>query len=405
MIDDGGASRGPFDLKRIANYLRRAKSKEILEDCISSIISNTVLSCHRSEKLLRMQSAATQAESLALANLEPQSQKNANNTQPTVPAADTPAAKYENGRVFLKGNPLKTTPEIICPHCKLPRLMHPIMGKGMQNPDLTKEYCMLYPWVQRPGHDVYGNPFPTDMAKSKKERELMKQQQKNAEKESVGTPGSQDTDLAGGDGQSKEIKLNTGGKPASYIPWHTCPNCKRSLLITRFAQHLEKCLGISGRQSSRNAMAKLSGQNGNGSGVGNTPLGSRMGTPAPGSQQDAAVAKAKGKGISPVKKLGAEEDDDGDNDTPEKKKKKKSSYVKKADRERGTKEGGQIKVKLKTGSTDRRASEGTDKAEGKREREADSIESESAPKAKKIKLSLGKSGSPPAAAAPTAVQD
>lgn len=77
---------GPFDLKRIANYLRRAKSKEILEDCISSIISNTVLSCHRSEKLLRMQSAATQAESLALANLEPQSQKNANNSQPTVPA-------------------------------------------------------------------------------------------------------------------------------------------------------------------------------------------------------------------------------------------------------------------------------------------------------------------------------
>lgn len=357
-----------------------------------------------------MQSAATQAESLALANLEPQSQKNANNSQPSVPAADTHAAKYENGRVFLKGNPLKSTPEIICPHCKLPRLMHPIMGKGMHNPDLTKEYCMLYPWVQRPGHDVYGNPFPTDMAKSKKERELMKQQQKNAEKESVGTPGSQDTDMAGGEGQSKEIKLNTGGKPATYIPWHTCPNCKRSLLITRFAQHLEKCLGISGRQSSRNAMAKLSGQNGNGngSGVGNTPLGSRMGTPAPGSQNDPAIAKAKGKGISPVKKAtGGGDDDEGDNnDTPDKKKKKKSSYVKKADREKSGKEGGHIKVKLKTGNLERRQSESTDKADGKREREADSIESEGAPKAKKIKLSLGKSGSPPAAApSSTAVQD
>ncbi|CAI6339565.1 unnamed protein product [Periconia digitata] len=380
-------------------------TEDVLDECIASIVHHTVLSCHRSEKLLRMQSAATQAESLALANLEPQSQKNASNSQPTVPAADTPAAKYENGRVILKGNPLKTTPEIICPHCKLPRLMHPIMGKGMQNPDLTKEYCMLYPWVQRPGHDVFGNPFPTDMAKSKKERELMKQQQKNQEKESVGTPGSQDTDMAGGDG-SKEIKLNTGGKPASYIPWHTCPNCKRSLLITRFAQHLEKCLGISGRQSSRNAMAKLSGQNGNGSGVGNTPLGSRMGTPAPGSQNDAAVAKTKGKGISPVKKLGAgaDDDDEGENDTPDKKKKKKSTYVKKADREKGGKDN--IKVKLKTNNTDRRQSEGTEKSDGKREREGDSIDSENAPKAKKIKLSLGKSGSPPAAAPPSAaVQD
>jgi ribonuclease P/MRP protein subunit POP1 len=240
-----------------------------------------------------MQSAATQAESLALANLEPQSQKqNPNGTAAsTIPVAETPAAKYENGTVFLKGNPLKTTPEIICPHCKLPRLMHPIMGKGMQNPDLTREYCMLYPWVQRSGHDVYGNPFPTDMAKSKKERELIKQQQKNQEKESVGTPGSQDTDMAGGD--AKEIKLNTGGKPASYIPWHTCPNCKRSLLITRFAQHLEKCLGISGRQSSRNAMAKLTGQNGTGSGMGNTPLGSRMGTPVPGSQDGLSSAPVR----------------------------------------------------------------------------------------------------------------
>ncbi|PSN69050.1 hypothetical protein BS50DRAFT_490046 [Corynespora cassiicola Philippines] len=376
-------------------------TKDILEDTLSNIIFSTALACHRSEKVLRMQSAATQAESLALANLEPQSQtKGAAASQPSVPTAETSAARYENGRVFLKGNPLKTTPEIICPHCKLPRLMHPIMGKGMQTPDLTKEYCMLYPWVQRQGHDVYGNPFPTDMAKSKKERELIKQQQKNAEKESVGTPGSQDTDMAGGESQGKEIKLNTGGKPASYIPWHTCPNCKRSLLITRFAQHLEKCLGISGRQSSRNAMAKLAGQNGNGSGtgVGNTPLGSRMGTPAPGSQGgDVAVPKAKGKGVSPVKKLG-DEDDDIENDTPEKKKKKKSSYIKKADREKLLKDGGSsLKVKLKTSNKDpdRKASESSDKPEGKRDRE-DTNDPDGAPKAKKIKLSMkGDHGSAP----------
>ncbi|KAF2792781.1 hypothetical protein K505DRAFT_307037 [Melanomma pulvis-pyrius CBS 109.77] len=374
-------------------------TRDILEDTIANVIFNTALSCHRAEKLLRMQSAATQAESLALSTLELQPAiKSANSASlPSVPTAETSAAKYENGRVFLKGNPLKTTPEIICPHCKLPRLMHPIMGKGMQNPDLTKEYCMLYPWVQRQGHDVYGNPFPTDMAKSKKERELIKAQAKNTATESVGTPGSQDTDMAGGDTQGKEIKLNTGGKPASYIPWHTCPNCKRSLLITRFAQHLEKCLGISGRQSSRNAMAKLTGQNGNGNGtgMGNTPLGSRMGTPAPGSQND-LLPKSKGKGASPVKKLN-DDDDEAENDTPEKKKKKKSSYIKKADREKGSKDGGStLKVKLKASSSskdsERKASESSERPDGKRDRE-DANDPDGAPKQKKIKLSVGRSDS------------
>ncbi|KZM18658.1 Ribonuclease P [Ascochyta rabiei] len=360
---------------------------DILEDTLSNIVLQTALSCHRSEKLLRMQSAATQAESIALATLEPASLKAGAASQPAIPIAETSAAKYENGRVLLKGNPLKTTPEIICPHCKLPRLMHPIMGKGMQNPDLTKEYCMLYPWVQRSGHDVYGNPFPTDMAKSKKERELIKQQQKNADKESVGTPGSQDTEMTGGD--AREIKLNTGGKPASYIPWHTCPNCKRSLLITRFAQHLEKCLGISGRQSSRNAMAKLAGQNGTGSGLGNTPLGSRLGTPNPGPQGDSVGFKAKGKGISPAKKF-LQADDDLDelgDDTPERKKKKKSPYIKKADREKGT-NSGSLKVKLKTGrpEVERKVSETSERSEGKRERDGDDGEE---PRKKKIKLSLG----------------
>jgi ribonuclease P/MRP protein subunit POP1 len=371
------------------------QTSDILEDLLDNIISSTVISCHRSEKVLRMQSAATQAETIALSTLEPVSQKQNPHgaASSSVPVADTPAARYENGLVNLKGNPLKTTPEIICPHCKLPRLMHPIMGKGMQHPDLTKEYCMLYPWVQRQGHDVYGNPFPTDMAKSKKERELIKQQQKNQEKESVGTPGSQDTDMAGGD--SKEIKLNTGGKPASYIPWHTCPNCKRSLLITRFAQHLEKCLGISGRQSSRNAMAKLTGQNGSGSGMGNTPLGSRMGTPVPDSSGAPVRPSKNGKGISPTKRVAAQVSDDelGADDTPERKKiKKKSGYVKKADRDRDSKSGGgSLKVKLKTGRPDmeRRASEMSERSEGKRDREDDD---DGERRKKKIKLSMGSKG-------------
>ncbi|KAF2499293.1 hypothetical protein BU16DRAFT_557624 [Lophium mytilinum] len=369
-------------------------TKHIFEDVLYDVMSSIALSCHRSEKLLRMSSAATQVESLAVAQLDSQPSAKTAHAPPLPPPISNDAASWDGQRVHLKGNPLKTTTEIICPHCKLPRLKYPASGKGAQAPDLTKEYCNLHPWVQRPGHDVYGNLFPTDMAKSKKERELQKQQLKNADKESVGTPGSQDTDMTG------EPKLNTGGKPAHYIPWHTCPNCKRSLLITRFAQHLEKCLGINGRQSSRNAMAKLTGQNGNGSGMGNTPLGSRMGTPVPASQ--GSGAGAKDKRISPVKR-GGDDDDGDDNETPEKKKKKKSSYVKKADR--GGKDG-TLKVKLKTSkeSQEKEAAiaakrlprpaesgSGVSKAggEGKRDRDGDADES---PR-KKLKLTLSKEDS------------
>ncbi|KAK7629062.1 hypothetical protein IWX48DRAFT_236781 [Phyllosticta citricarpa] len=316
----------------------------IVDECLRNIIHEIILSTHRDEKLQRMQSAATVAEQAAIQEHQDNAEKtkgaSSSAAQPPSVKIDTPAAVYDNGRVTLRGNPLKTTPEIICPCCKLPRLMYPIAGAGAQMPDLSKNYCNRHPFVSRPGHDIYNNPFPTDMAKTKKERELIKRQEKD------NTPGSQDTE--GGTGaegatNSQLSKLAAGGKPASYIPWHTCPNCKRSLLITRFAQHAEKCLGISGRQSSRNAMAKL---NNHGTGSANTPLGSRVGTPVPGGTSSQGAAGGK---ISPVKK-GANnanhttnnDDNDAENDdaapatvdTTPKKVKKKSSYVKKADREK-----------------------------------------------------------------------
>ncbi|KAH7064888.1 hypothetical protein B0J12DRAFT_15398 [Macrophomina phaseolina] len=381
----------------------------IVEDCLHNIIHELVLQVHRDEKLQRMQSAATVAEQAAIAEHQENAEKaskgssaaatsgNNNNAQPV--KIDTPAAVYDNGRVTLRGNPLRTTREIVCAHCKLPRLMYPIAGAGSQLPDLSKQYCTRHPFVSRPGHDIYNNPFPTDMAKTKKERELIKRQEKD------NTPGSQDAD-----GQENSIaKLAAGGKPASYIPWHTCPNCKRSLLITRFAQHAEKCLGIAGRQSSRNAMVKLNSQGAGSAATGNTPLGSRVGTPVPGSQ---------GSKISPLKKGGdgggeGEGANDEEEQTP-KKVKKKSSYVKKADREAaaaaagagggGSGGGGDEKssakgstkiLKLKTstsslGSSKRPPKDDKDKDKdgtpsGKREREKDGDGEEAAPR-KKIKL-------------------
>ncbi|KAF2839884.1 hypothetical protein M501DRAFT_1010885 [Patellaria atrata CBS 101060] len=346
----------------------------ILEDCLFNIIHDIVLSTHRSEKLLRMSSAAVLATQAAeaTASSDPSSlppPAKGSFPQPPPIRVETPGAVYDNGRIHLRGNPFKTTPEVFCPQCKLPRLLYPISGAGSRVPDFTKEYCTKHPFQQKPGHDIYGIAFPVDQSnKTKKERELLKQQQKA--QDGTSTPGSQDSGAL--EDKDKDItsinKLAPTGKGAHYIPWHTCPNCKRSLLITRFAQHLEKCLGISGRQSSRNALAKIQGsQNGTQNG---TPSGSRMGTPAP-------AGKDK---KSPVKK-GAE--DDEEEEAQPLKKKKKSSYIKKADRERmaaaaaaAAASGGQTSVPdppEKEKKKDKVAAKRLPKAEanGKREREDD----------------------------------
>ena len=242
-------------------------------------------------------------------------------TAPQV-TVETPSARYENGRVYLKENPLKKLDKNYCPHCKLPRLKFPLIGanaKAPDNPDGT--YCTLHPYIQKSGLDIYGNRFPIDQSgKTKKERELIKKQER-LEKDN--TPGSADTneDGAGGSGEASVKRLLAGGKPASYVPWHTCPSCKRSLLITKFAQHLEKCLGIGGRAARNVAAVRLSaGVNGSASA---SLQGSRVGTPQPSSQ-----ANGKRDNV---------DDDDADDGPPKKKPKvdkKKKDKDKDKDKEK-----------------------------------------------------------------------
>ncbi|KAM0722769.1 hypothetical protein Q7P37_002211 [Cladosporium fusiforme] len=191
-----------------------------------------------------------------------------------------------------------------CDSCKLPRLIEPPLAPKVRgataDPPASTQYCEKRPWSRRPGHDIYDNPFPrsdvTGRPPTKKEREAAK----NSNKKDDNTPASEDAtqngtappspsaaDNEGGSNSANNKPLEKGEKKASkideklkkgeYVPWHTCPSCKRSLLITRFAKHLEQCMGLSGRAASRNAMARM----GNG-----TPSGSRGGTPNPSSQQD-----------------------------------------------------------------------------------------------------------------------
>ena len=180
------------------------------------------------------------------------------------------------------------------------------------------------------------------------------------------TPGSQDTTTedgvngtgAGGEAQWK--RLMAGGKPASYVPWHTCPNCKRSLLITKFAQHLEKCLGIGGR-AARNAAAVRLSAGVNGSAAGSVQ-GSRVGTPQPG------LGNGNGKRDKDAAGGG---DDDGDGEEETKgpvKKKAKTEKKGKKDKDTGNEKEKPMKEKiiLKMGSKVKINNEAAASAAGKR---------------------------------------
>ncbi|KAI9838963.1 MAG: hypothetical protein M1819_004171 [Sarea resinae] len=318
--DEAADETGPLDPSSMAGL-----TSAILDDCLQNILHDIVLKTHREEKILRMQSAAIVAEQAA----EEKGIKTKHNSEelessplksPTKPTTaggkvETPGAIYDNGRIYIRSNPFKTTKEILCTRCRLPRLLYPTTGKGARPPpDPNKQYCARHPFIDKPGHDIYGNPFPSDSARAKKDAKM---QSLKANDSRPGTPS--------GNGTTTPTTTTAG----PTFPTIKCPVCTRSLIITRFAQHLEKCMGISGRQSSRNAMAKMNSQQ-----SGNTPLGSRTGTPVPGATGNGSSSFGSGsnqlpsssnKKNSPVKR--AREDDDktlGDaSATPPPQKKKK----------------------------------------------------------------------------------
>ncbi|KAK4569508.1 hypothetical protein LTR86_003271 [Recurvomyces mirabilis] len=213
-----------IDLKEIA--------AQVFEEALQRIIHNTVIQQHRAHKLM-------------LASLDP------------------------------------TTKLPHCKTCRLPQQLDPpltprVRGVTTEPPSST-QYCERRPWARRPGHDIYDNPFPkadaTGRPPTKKEREAAKA------KVTDGTPASEEAGGQNGTGppspsENGEITTKKGEKKASKI------DEKGILLITRFAKHLEQCMGLSGRAASRNAMQKMS----------STPGGSRAGTPAPNGSQDKSAA-------------------------------------------------------------------------------------------------------------------
>ncbi len=269
---------------------------------IYNIIHDIVLQTHREEKLARAATAAIIVEQKA-AETDPNKNDDSSlsapeNTQPHV--VETDAATYNSGEVYLKGNPLKTTSEVRCPKCGLPRLLHPTDGNGARKPEPGVEYCKRRPWIDKEHFDVYGQTFvPEGPGRGKKKKDMidpLKQQ-------NSGTPnGSQDSPGTSPPPDNGPIK------PIPY-PHSKCVNCGTFLPIRRMNNHMNKCIGGNGRESSRNALNKIQNSNGNGSQSGFTPPGSRNSTPTPSNKNRNSPSKRSA------------DDTFGSDESPEKKKK------------------------------------------------------------------------------------
>ncbi|KAH8200198.1 hypothetical protein TruAng_005646 [Truncatella angustata] len=261
---------------------------------------------HRDEKIARASTAAVRVEKLA-ADTSDSSQPDA---RPDL-RVETDAAIYDDGKVLLKGNPLATTKDILCPRCHLPRLLYPTDGKGARKPDPSIIYCKKHPYIDKPGYDIYGQTWvPQGPGRGKKKKDMDKKVETTPQDTPGGTPGPDDT---GGKGGAASRPPNVLSFPSA-----TCSKCKRCILVTRLNNHMGSCIGNSGRNASRAAAQKISnGANGhNGSQNDNTPPHSQKGTPGPGSRAN-----------SPKKRASEEvnSDDDSENEIAPKKKKLKSS--------------------------------------------------------------------------------
>ena len=175
------------------------------------------------------------------------------------PETRSPACTIEGGKIYLVGNPLKTTTEILCSTCGLPCLQYPVTGKGSRIPESGKEYCAKQPYIAKDGCDVHGKSLTIEKP-SKKSKAA-----KDAKKQIEPSPDGSESPSAT---PPNEKSFDT--PTATSIPSTKCPNCPRYMAFTRIAQHLDRCLGLSGRQSSKNAMTKMNTS---------TPRDSRATTP------------------------------------------------------------------------------------------------------------------------------
>lgn len=280
----------------------------VLDDLLYNIVHDLLIKVHRDEKIARAATAAIRVEKLA-ADASDSSLPDAKSDV----KAETLAAVYEDGKTLLRGNPLETTKDILCPRCHLPRLLYPTDGKGARKPDPSIIYCKKHPYISKPGYDIYGQTWVAQgPGRGKKKKDMEKKNE---------TP----QDTPGATPQPEEISAKGGAasRPPNVLsfPSATCSKCKRCILVTRLNNHMGSCIGNSGRNASRAAAQKISNGSSNGAHNGSqgdgSPANSQKGTPLSGSRAN-----------SPRKRDGDEMDyEDETDDTAHKKKKLKPTAV------------------------------------------------------------------------------
>ncbi|KAI1263750.1 hypothetical protein F5Y18DRAFT_115348 [Xylariaceae sp. FL1019] len=271
----------------------------VLDDLLYNIVHDLLIKVHRDEKIARAATAAIRVEKLAHDN----SDSSTLDARPDI-KVETDAAIYDDGKVLLKGNPLQTTRDIVCPICHLPRLLYPTDGKGARKPDPSVIYCKKRPYIDKPGYDIYGQTWVAQgPGRGKKKKDMEKKLDPNTPNDSPGMTPTPDGATGGGGAASRPPNMLS-------FPSATCSKCKRCILVTRLNNHMGSCIGNSGRNASRQAAQKISNGSSNGNGDG-TPPSSQKGTPLPGSRAS-----------SPKKREGDEMDDDEGTDNDGHKKKK-----------------------------------------------------------------------------------
>ncbi|KOS21172.1 hypothetical protein ESCO_004204 [Escovopsis weberi] len=307
----------------------------VLDDVLYNVISDLLMKTHREEKTARATTAAIRVEKLA----SDVSDSSTPDSRPDV-RVETDAAIYEDGKVLLKGNPLKTTQDILCPRCHLPRLLYPTDGKGAKKPDPAVTYCKKHPYIEKPGCDIYGQswigPGP---GRGKKKKDA-------AEKKDSGAAAAANSSANANANTNSSSSADAGApdqRPLNVLsfPSATCSNCKRCILVTRLNNHMGSCIGNSGRNASRAAAQKInggSGRGGGGGGGGGSGGGGGGGGRGGGggSQHDPASPPSSkatptpaSRGASPRKRDASDDDDDDSENSSHRRKKMKPAVTKK----------------------------------------------------------------------------
>ena len=244
-----------------------------------NLMYEMVSEAHREVKNGRTVAALYDAQKKAEAEKTEDPTKDANSTNAS--RAPTPT---------LTENPMLVTREERCPNCLLPRLFRDPSTLAQSE---RAKYCGNAPRVQRPEHDVHGNPFfeLKPLRGQKKKPPKQSQQQLSAAPSPDSSSSSPPPTPATSSFSNSAGPVEPLTKPA--YPNVKCPNtkCTRYIGVRRLAAHIETCLFNKGRRAAKDAADRLEASS------------SRAGTPKPDLPSTSGIKRAReDDGQSTVKK-------------------------------------------------------------------------------------------------------